>query len=43
MLRTPILLDQNDANISFLQESFRAARLSRQLLEGIITSRLGRE
>jgi hypothetical protein len=35
MLRPPEHTDQNDASISFLQESFRAARLSRQLLERI--------
>lgn len=35
MHQPPIHPDQNDARISFLQESFRAARLRRQLLEGI--------
>lgn len=42
MLRPPVHPDQNDASISFLQESFRAARLSRQLLEGIGHTQVGK-
>lgn len=42
MLRPPVHPDQDDAIISFLQLSFRAARLSRQFLERIGHMQVGK-